>query len=109
MDDDFGTPQAVAVLFDLVREINRGSERGMDITAARGVLKELTDVIGFNLQERKRLPVAVEPFIEALIAVRNDLRNAKQWQLADMVRDRLNELGITVEDTAKGTNWKLSR
>lgn len=109
MDDDFGTPQAVAVLFDLVREINRGSERGMDITAAKGILKELTDVIGFNLQERKRLPVAVEPFIEALIAVRNDLRNAKQWQLADMVRDRLNELGITVEDTAKGTNWKLSR
>ena len=51
MDDDFNAPQAVAAIFDLVREINRGAEKGMDISAAQAMLKELAGVIGFTLQE----------------------------------------------------------
>jgi cysteinyl-tRNA synthetase len=50
--------------------------------------------------------VAAKPFIELLIRVRADLRTAKQWALADQVRNSLKELGVTLEDGAEGTTWR---
>jgi len=46
------------------------------------------------------------PFIELLIELRAELRKAKQYQLSDMVRNRLSDLGVTLEDSAQGTRWK---
>ena len=109
MDDDFNAPQAVAALFDLVREINRGNERGLDIRDAQDTLRELAGVIGFTLQETRKLSVGEEQGIEALIAKRNEYRKAKEWKLADEVRDRLTGMGVAIEDTAKGTVWKVAR
>ncbi|TSA55563.1 MAG: hypothetical protein D4R38_00315 [Dehalococcoidia bacterium] len=109
MDDDFNAPQAVAALFDLVREINRGNEKGLDIRDAQDMLRELAGVIGFTLQETRKLSAGEEKEIEALIAKRNEYRKAKEWKLADEVRDRLSKMGVAIEDTAKGTVWKVAR
>jgi cysteinyl-tRNA synthetase len=106
MDDDFNTPQAVAVLFDLAREINRGREAGQSIEAAKTVLKELAGVIGFSLKGKAGPSLDVIPFIEMLVQLREDMRKAKQWALADQVRKKLADAGITIEDTPKGPTWK---
>ena len=109
MDDDFNAPQAVAAIFDLVREINRGNEKGLDIRDAQNTLRELADVIGFTLKESKKLSAQEEKEIKSLIATRNKYRKAKEWKLADEVRERLSKMGVAIEDTAKGTVWKVAR
>jgi len=109
MDDDFNAPQAVAAIFDLVREINRGNEKGLDIRDAQNTLRELADVIGFTLKESKKLSAQEEKEIKSLIATRNKYRKAKEWKLADEIRERLSKMGVAIEDTAKGTVWKVAR
>jgi len=106
MDDDFNTAQAVAVLFDLVREINRAREENCDVADARNTLVDLAKVLGFTLEEPARPPLDAESLIQLLIEIRDELRKAKQWQLADVIRNRLIELGVALEDTSKGTVWK---
>ncbi len=106
MDDDFNTPQAIAALFDMVREINRGREKGKNVVDAREKLIKLAGVLGFTLQKEVRTDVAIDPFIELLIALRSDLRGIKQWQLADKIRDGLLKQGIVLEDSKTGTTWK---
>jgi cysteinyl-tRNA synthetase len=109
MDDDFNAPQAMAALFDLVREINRGNEKGLDIRGAQNTLRELAGVIGFTLQQTRKLSAEEEKEIEALILKRNEYRKAKEWELADEVRDRLSKMGVAIEDTAKGTVWRITK
>ena len=106
MDDDFNAAQAIAVLFELAREINRGQEEKLDVAEAQDTLAELARVLGFTLEEPAKPVLDTEPFIELLISVRNDLRQAKEWQLADKIRSHLAELGIALEDSSKGTDWK---
>ncbi|MBI4301546.1 MAG: cysteine--tRNA ligase [Chloroflexi bacterium] len=106
MDDDFNTPQGLAVLFDLAREINRQREKGMEVSLAQATLRELAGVLGLSLEERKREYAAVEPFIQLLVDIRRQLRAIKQWELADDVRTRLRQLGVALEDTPQGTVWK---
>ena len=164
MDDDLNTPRAIAVLFDLSRDINRGIEDGHDVAPAQGILKELAAVLGLTLRERaseseadffpllhlaldtdaelrsveqhvladairQRLDdrgIAWERFIgvhspeltspemhghlgdlmDVLVETRAELRSAKQYDLADRIRNRLAELGFALEDTPRGTEWK---
>ncbi len=109
MDDDFGTPQAIAALFDLVREINRARGEGMSASAlapAQAVLRELAGVLGLALQEPRTEKMAAAPFVELLISIRNDLRAAKQYALADKIRQELVKLGVVLEDGPQGTTWK---
>lgn len=112
MDDDFNTPEAYSVLFDMVREINR--LKATDVTAASALavaMKQLADVLGilsstpeaFFQGESNDDEVAE---IEALIIERNRARAEKDWPAADKARDRLNELGIVLEDGANGTTWR---
>jgi cysteinyl-tRNA synthetase len=105
MDDDFNAPQAVAAMFDLVREINRSAEKGMDIASAQEMLKELVGVIGFTLQEIK-IDQDKAAMIEEKIRMRNEFRKAKEWKKADEIRNELLKSGIAIEDTPKGTTWK---
>ncbi len=105
MDDDFNTAQAVAVMFDLVRDINRTIESGAAAKTGQDLLKEFAGVMGLTLKAPEK-SIEAAPFIELLIATRKQLREAKQFQLADNIRAKLLELGITLEDTAKGTTWK---
>jgi cysteinyl-tRNA synthetase len=106
MDDDFGTAQAVATLFELAREINRSHEEGMSVTEAQRTLTELAEILGLTLEERAKPALDAEAFIQLLISVRDDLRGAKRWQLADKIRADLLDLGIALEDTPQGTIWK---
>ena len=108
MDDDLNTPRALAALFDLAREINRGRESGSDITAAQDTLRELAGVLGLTLDEPQVESAEASPFIQTLVDVRNELRGARQFQLADSIRDRLTELGVTLEDSPDGTTWRLA-
>jgi len=108
MDDDLNTPRAAAVLFELSREINRGRDAGQATTRARKMLAELAGVLGLSLTERERGGQEAAPFIELLLELRRDLRNAKQYALADQVRDRLGALGVQVKDGPEGSTWEYA-
>ena len=110
MEDDFNAPQSVAALFDLAREINRGAEEGKSIAAAQAQLRELAAVLGLTLQERAPQSQAdIAPFIELLLETRTNLRSAKQFALADAIRQRLTDLGVALEDGPQGTRWRLAK
>ena len=106
MDNDFDTPQAIAVLFELAKEINRAAEQGANIGEAQNTLLELASVLGLTLKEKAQPAPEAEAFISLLASIRDDLRQNKQWQLADRIRQGLADLGVTLEDTPHGTRWK---
>ena len=107
MDDDFNTPQAQAALFDLAREVNRARDAGADVAQAQTALREMTGVLGLTLRPREGGDLLeARPFIELLVETRKGLRAAKQYALADKVRDQLAELGVVLEDGPQGTAWK---
>lgn len=106
MDDDFNTAQALALLFSLAKDINWARKEGYHTTRARLWLVERANILGLTLKELEKRSLDAEPLVELLISTRNQLREAKQWQLADELRVKLSELGITLEDTPKGTVWK---
>jgi cysteinyl-tRNA synthetase len=106
MDNDFDTPQAIAVLFELAKEINRSAEQGANIVDAQNTLLELAGILGLTLKEKAQPTPEAEAFISLLASIRDDLRQNKQWQLADKIRQGLANLGVTLEDTPQGTRWK---
>jgi len=111
MDDDFNTPNALAALFDFARAINRAKDEGAaagDVAAAQAKLRALMAVLGLRPEAESANDggQAAEPFIELLLQVRRDLRAAKQWQLADTIRDSMTALGVALEDSAQGTIWR---
>ena len=132
MEDDLGTPQALAALFDLARAINRSRDAGEGVEVAQATLRELAGVLGLTLVERAgdeaaarldpapfaklatRLDVAcsgkdVAGTIDALSERRLAARAEKDWALADTIRKELEVLGVTLEDGAAGTRWSVKR
>jgi cysteinyl-tRNA synthetase len=116
MDDDFNTPEALAVLFDLVREINR--VRADDPVAAAGAaaqLRRLGGVLGI-LQDDPEVYLRGQASddglgdaeIESLIRARIAARAAKNWAEADRIRALLTDAGIVLEDGPTGTTWRRS-
>ncbi|MCJ8168041.1 cysteine--tRNA ligase [Atopomonas sediminilitoris] len=115
MDDDFNSPEACAVLFELAREVNR--LRDSDPQAAAGLaarLKALAEVLGV-------LQLAPEEFlqagaagkvdaaeVDALIAARLQARADKNWAESDRIRDQLTAMGVVLEDAKGGTTWRLA-
>jgi len=116
MDDDFNTPAACAVLFELAREINR--LRAGDLPAAAALaarLRELADPLGILqgnaedfLQQGSSNSQADSAAIEALIAARLAARAAKNWAEADRIRGELTSMGVVLEDSKEGTTWRLA-
>lgn len=109
MDDDFNTAGAMAALFELVRAINVARDAGVGATAlgqAQAELRELAAVLGLTFERSRSQSQEAAPFIELLIALRAELRKAKQYAMADSVRTRLLDLGIVLEDGPQGTRWK---
>jgi len=104
----------LATLFDLVRAINSARTAGVSgpfYEAGQRTLRELAGVLGLTLAgpvAESGSDVAARPFVDLLVAVRSELRAAKQWQLADRVRDGLKELGVALEDSPDGTTWRFS-
>ena len=108
MDDDLNTPRALAALFDLARDINRARDAGNPIAAAQGCLRHLGGVLGLTFADPEspgQDQVAAKPFIEMLLTTRQKLREAKQYALADQIRDDLDREGVILEDTPQGAQW----
>jgi cysteinyl-tRNA synthetase len=109
MDDDFNTSGGLAALFDLAKEINsRRQDPGAaaEVASGQATLRELAGVLGIDLAPRATAaPAGAEPFVELLLTVRQELRAAKQWALADRIRDGLRERGVVVEDQPGGSTW----
>jgi cysteinyl-tRNA synthetase len=110
MDDDFKTPVALAAIFELVRAINTARDAGASddqLRPAQDTLRELTGVLGLRLAEKEG-SAGADGFINLLVEVRAEVRRQKLWPLSDLIRDRLNELGVTIEDGKEGTTWRWS-
>ncbi len=108
MDDDLNTPQALAALFDLAREINRGREGGQDVAPAQERLRELAGVLGLTLESGQGTDhLANQGFIELLVETRGWLRQERRFDLADRLRQRMGQLGVVIEDTPEGASWKF--
>ena len=108
MDNDFNTAGAVAALFELVKAINTARDNGAtteQLAAGQNTLRTLAGVLGLRLQEKKGSADA-DPFVNLLVEVRTEARKQKQWAMSDLIRDRLKELGVTIEDSKDGTTWR---
>jgi len=130
MDDDFNTSEALAVLFDLAREINHAGDAGISIGKAQSTLLSLArEVLGFRLPKTQKIfakPITVKAtvvratiehrtttedkdishkvksLVTRLIEERANCREEKNWQRADAIRNKLNELGVIQEDNKSG-------
>ncbi len=127
MDDDFNTPQALGVLFDLAREINEAADAGIGIDKAQSILVSLArEVLGLKLPRIISLKGSfkisgklsakatvisskVNERVNRLIEERLKCRKEEKWQRADEIRKKLAELGITLEDTKAGTDTTYKR
>lgn len=112
MDDDFNTPGALSVLFDMARELNKlKAEQNPQTDAFAARLRELAEVLGLLYQDPETfLQAGIDDdetkTIEALIAQRNQARANKDWAAADAARDKLTAMGVVIEDGANGTTWR---
>jgi cysteinyl-tRNA synthetase len=113
MDDDFNSPRAIAVLFDLTREVNQALDRGEGLSSsALAEVKDLVDqlsgeVLGLDLTGGDIGGGGLETeLMDLLISLRQEIRARKLWTLSDSIRDRLGALGLSLEDTREGTTWK---
>ena len=130
MDDDFSTPQAIAILFDLAHDIHRSHTEGIDVRKAHNTFLELAGVLGLKLEFKSIIPditiqsindlaikygvdsnglTDVESTINKLLEKRAALRKEKNWQAADAIRNDLKGLSIFTEDTPEGTVWRYRK
>ena len=107
MDHDFGTPEAVSLVFDLVREGNRLMDEGGDASGRAGAVAEIVDVLGIYDAEPAphRSSDLGDVEVAELVEARNRARKAKEYEEADRIRDRLAAAGVTIEDGPHGTRW----
>jgi cysteinyl-tRNA synthetase len=111
MDDDFNTPEAMAVLFDLANEVNKNKS-----LQAATLFKKLANVLGLLQRDPDVFlqgDVAVQLVgneinmdIEQLVIQRNEAKKSKNFAEADRIRKEFADAGIILEDTAQGTTWR---
>ena len=106
MDDDLNTADAIASIFELVRDINtnvvgKAPSKAL-VEGAIAMFDELTGVLGLVYNRKTE---TLDSDVEALIEARTNARKEKNWAEADRIRDQLKEMGIVLEDTAQGVKW----
>jgi cysteinyl-tRNA synthetase len=118
MDDDLGTPAAVAAIHETVREGNTALAAGDDtaVAGALGSVRAMLSVLGLDPLDPQwatggddRLGQATDGLVGLALEQRQAARARKDYAAADAIRDRLTALGVQVEDTPQGTRWELSR
>ena len=117
MDDDLGTPAAVAVIHDSVREGNRLLADGPsdELSQKFGEVVAMLDVLGLNPADAAwatgrsddRLTEVVDALVKGLLEERTAAREAKDWARADAIRDRIKAAGLEIEDTTTGPRWTV--
>ena len=108
MDNDFNTAGAIAALFELVKAINTSRDNGAtddQLKSIQSTFHELATVLGLKLEEKQGSSDA-DQFVELLMEVRSEVRKQKLWALSDQIRDKLKELGVTIEDSKDGASWR---
>lgn len=117
MNEDFNTPQALAVLFDFTKEINRYLDSGEEASAGtltamektfRDLAGKVLGVLPEKMQAGERESEVLDGLMRLILDLRQQYRMARDWSSADAIRSRLNELGISIEDGPNGTTWRLS-
>jgi len=115
MDDDFNSPEACSVLFEMIREVNRLRDTDVQAAAALAArLKELAAVLGvLQLEPEAFLQAGATGKVDAaevdvLIAARLQARAEKNWAESDRIRDLLTAMGVVLEDGKDGTTWRLA-
>ena len=107
MDDDFNTPEAIAALFDLVRAVNKAD--GAEQAALAGQLRYLAGVLGCLQSDPEAFLQSGadvdEAWIQGMISKRTEAKKAKDFAVADQVRDELLAQGIVLRDGPEGTSW----
>ncbi len=106
MDDDINTADAIAVIFELVRDLNSHLDSHSSqaaIVAGQNIFSELTTVLGLAVKAKE---TNLDDAVEDLIAQRQAARKAKDFKRADEIRDELLAKGIVLEDTREGVKWK---
>lgn len=111
MDDDFNSAGALGNLYDFVRVVNQARSDGAtaaELKPAQDRLLELTGVLGLNLTalDDAGKVSSADPFVDLLVELRNEMRRQKLWALSDLVRNRLIQLGVILEDSKEGTSWR---
>ena len=118
MDDDFNTPQAVAVIFDFTKEVNRviaenetiGKEFYSEVkNFLQKTAVEVLGIIDFDSLKSGSDGRLESELIELLIKIRQDAKNNKNFKLADSIRDELKDLGIQLQDSKDKTTYKVIR
>ncbi|MFT4010241.1 MAG: cysteine--tRNA ligase [Nocardioidaceae bacterium] len=117
MDDDLGTPAAVAVIYDAVREGNKALADGSSLAEHAGSVRAMLAVLGLDpLDEHwatgsfgneEKLTSAVDVLVGHLLEQRAQARAAKDFATADAIRDRLKSAGIEIVDTPSGSQWSV--
>jgi len=110
MDDDFNTAGSQAALFELVRTINTARDNGAtggELKPDQDTLSALTGVLVLLLGEKKGAGEA-DKFVDLMVEIRTEMRKQKIWAMSDLIRDRLKELGVGIEDNKDGTSWRWS-
>ena len=106
MDDDLNTADAIAAVFEAVRDINSAivgkNASAQTIAYAAKVFDELTGVLGLVYNRKAEV---LDEDIDAMIQARTNARKEKNWAEADRIRDELKAMGIVLEDTAQGVKW----
>jgi cysteinyl-tRNA synthetase len=119
LEDDFNTAEAIGVLHDLVGEINSFinqkdftlNEKNFAILEeTEEIFLELAEILGLEFELEAAAAVEndlVDPLVNLLIDLRDKARENENWEEADLIRDRLQEIGIEVIDTSRGTEWEI--
>ena len=117
MDDDFNTPLAIAAIFDIVKAINAYADKNVEIekSAKREIyetVKSLLNVLGIEIEVKEKKyaedqMALINGLMKLILEIRQEMRRRKEWRMADEIRDKLQKLGFLIEDTPKGTKWKL--
>ncbi|MFT0898385.1 cysteine--tRNA ligase [Candidatus Methanoprimaticola sp. MG2] len=109
MDEDFNTREAIAVMFEMAKASNIAmADRTMTRQAAIAqidLIREFDGILGI-MPEDEADDDSMDAVMSILIDLRKELRGRKMYDLSDMIRDRLKEAGITLEDSAEGAKWK---